>query len=146
MQLRPAAKPLTYADLPGSITSVHKTYHHRPGEQPTLVENTWERRLTTRGRPVVRDLLLGREWVRVDCAGISHLALANRRPPRATIPTPEERAAEEAPVVEVGVGSPPTALLRVPVGEGVEFTPASPQVWLRARAGTADVVLTEYPL
>lgn len=135
--------------LPTRITHLSRLYHHRDGENPTDCSAGWcERLVPSRARPVVADLELGPDWTPLP-AGAALLQIANPRPPRQTIPTPEERAAEDAHVVLVAAGAPPVPFARVRPDEFLPaFEPLANQSYSArtlAPAGRTLVTVTTIP-
>ncbi len=139
--LDPAAQK---ANLPASMTAVLHLYHHRPFQQPTSVDSTFERAFAKDGRPTATELTVGEEWRELTLAGAGFVILRNFWRRRNTIPTPEEAAADQARVLQVSFFRPAVHAI-VPVGEAWFLTPACPSIWLRCAAGTADAVIDVYP-
>lgn len=142
----------------GRLTVVETCVYYAPGDdKPVTTDARFSRAVTTDEQPYVRRCALGEDWVPLDTgwlAGqVSAVVVENHRPARQAIPSPQERAAEDGAVVEVGVTTPTGngefyvfAALTVPVGEACRFNFVATQfVRLRCRAGKAKVTITAFP-
>lgn len=139
---------------PARLVAVRMLYHQRPGQQPTGTESRWSRQLRTDGDVYTRPMKAGEAWQEIDTGWVERVAMLGieNREGHFTqvIPTPEERLAAEAKVLEIGVLLPGTSepypVLLVPVREAHDYTPVHLGGWfVRCRSGEAKCVLTVIP-
>ena len=142
------------------LTAVNKVYHHRHGENATVVASTFERQLRTNVRPTFLDLEVGAEWQRVEHRQCSLCVVEVRPERRQTIPEPEDAERDRRKVVEVSFGGTvchdgdiafvphlvvsPAEERNMAAPASNQFTPVGP-FWLRAPNGATKVVVTFLP-
>ena len=110
-----------------------------------LATSSFSRNLKSSEFPYIRPAYrLNQEWRDLDlgyCAKeekLSLIVVSNKRTVFHFIPTEDVAAAEKRRIVEIGRNG--EALMEVPVGEAMPFTPALAQGWqLRCREGEAEV-------
>jgi hypothetical protein len=149
------------APLVDTITVTETVYHQVAGEQPTAESNQFSRRLETSEQPYVRKIRVGEAWQPLDLGWVEQpgmVWLVNDEGRHfQTNPTPEERAAIEAKVIEVvtkvvnagpiaGILAEDSFSWEVAPGESFRGKPTdAKRVWLRCRSGTARATLRVYP-
>ncbi len=148
----------------GARITVVETVYHRPDphSQASAVQSNFIRKLLTDEQAWgPRSFKVKETWEPLDLgwlkdAGVGMLVLRNEEgthPQRN--PTPEEKAAIEASVVEVGVSLQSylswssevvVPILLLPPGESLRITPTDPRLlMLRTQTGVARCVLTLFP-
>lgn len=150
----PTAEPVNRAAEPrGRLTVVESVYHQTPDGQPAVTESRYGRWLASTEQSYVRRLKVGPGWERLDTGWVtdcSQVVVINYEGAGLRVnPTPAERDAVAALVVQAGVGLPgvgPVACHDVPPGESCRFRPTpGAALYLRCPAGVARVSITAVP-
>jgi hypothetical protein len=148
------AKPVaTFHAAPARLTVTETVYYQYGQDQPVQASAQFGRTLDTEEQAYQRKVTVGEDWKPLDVGWAgpvpAMLVVANDEhryvPP--TIPTPEEAAALEAKVVEVGVTPPNGAVVgfaRVRPRETCRFEPSA-RVVVRCPAGRCRVVVFAAP-
>lgn len=141
--------PAEPAAFPSGLLFNGKIYHQHHGEQPQMVAMVWGRNLTSRDDARKHRLTIGPEWVRLPTDGAGYVVVHNERAKRQTIPTPEERMAETALVVDLSFGSESFADTPDLVVRPGEFQPLGVALeralYARCPTGSTQATIYAYP-
>lgn len=127
-------------------------YHQVQGKQPKSSETKFARMLRTKEQPYYRSTEVDQFWVKLDLGWVKSPWMVIVRnavgKDRQVNPTPEERSADAAKILELAYvvgGAAPVAMTLVRPGCGERITPA-PQVeiWIRCQGGEASIEVEAY--
>ena len=132
------------------LTVVEITYHQVWGEEPTLVESKFERRLKTSEQPYTRRVRVSEEWRPLELGWLSDMPLSllivqSREGVALRAHLSEEEQADlAARIIEVAYeGSPGWC---IPPGESMRGCPSTPEnLLLRCRHGEASAIIYAFP-
>lgn len=132
------------------LTVVGQTYYQAPDDDPVLVEEGWGRDLVSEEGVYRRRVKVGEQWVELDYGWADHpslLVIQNLgAPPRQSVPTEEERAADASLVLHVAFADPTGPDVVIRPKESCRFTPwGGRTIYLRCPAGVTRVVYTVFP-
>jgi hypothetical protein len=134
------------------LTVVETIYHWLRDGQPIFVQQGWNRLLDSDEDGYKRRVVVKQEWQQLDLGWLkskplSAVYLANEREQQAVNPSPEEQAAIEAKVVEVGFAeSGIHAAFQIRPGESMRACPIdADRLYLRSRAGIARINILAIP-
>jgi hypothetical protein len=141
---------------PARMTVRDMVYHQNPGDQPTLAETAFTVDLTTQEQPYRRPQVATQRWSPVDFGYLteaSHVVIENREG-RFTqrVPTPEQREAAEAKVLEIAffagidMHERPAACILVPPRQSIRVVFAKlGLVKIRSQYGDARYFVCAFP-